>query len=444
MQGIVQNKNHISVVDSVMGSGKTSYAIQEMNSNPRKKYIYITPFLNEASRIVASCPELDFKEPGEEFYGTKRKHFQRLIENNENISSTHRMFEGISSDVLDLLRVKNYILILDEAISVLYDYRMTDKESRRWTSSHAQTVTQSDVAALIAAGFVTVNENAQVEWIGERLSKYDKMRDLADRSVLYYVNSQALLWSFPEEVFEKDVFKEVMILSYQFDYQMMSKYLEFFSITYDKYYVEKDANSRYVLLPFGSDGIHEVEFRKFLKSKIHIIKDKKLNSIGDPDGARINALSKTWWEKNADTEMERLNKNLTTFFRYKTDASASKRAWSTFVSEKNKVTGKYLNSKYWVPMNSRATNQYRDKTAIAYCVNRFAHPNMVNFFKKRKLDLNHDEYATSEMLQFLFRFAIREGKDIDVYIPSFRMRTLLELYLDGEAPDATGQIVDNS
>ena len=96
------------------------------------------------------------------------------------------------------------------------------------------------------------------------------MRDLADREVLYYVNSKALLWSFPAEVFSPDVFQSVSILSYQFNFQMMSKYLEFFNITYDKYYVEQDNNGKYFLPPFSPNATHELEFRNFLKSKIHI------------------------------------------------------------------------------------------------------------------------------------------------------------------------------
>ena len=35
----------------------------------------------------------------------------------------------------------------------------------------------------------------------------------------------------------------------------------------------------------------------------------------------------------------------------------------------------------------------------------------------------------SEMLQFLWRSAIREGKEINVYIPSIRMRKLLEQWI---------------
>ena len=431
---LIENIKHIKVVDGIMGSGKTSLAIQDMNAHPERRYIYISPFLDEAARIVRSCPALDFREPDASQYGTKSRHFHRLIEKGQNISSTHRMFEGISTEVLDLLRVKNYHLILDEAISVLYDYNMSgDTESRRWSTSHAATMTQNDVETLVESGFLDVNDEGQVQWVGQRLSRYDKMRDLADRGTLYFVNDKALIWSFPEEVFSPSIFRTVTILSYQFSYQMMSKYLEFFEIQYDKFYVEQDAEGKYFLLPYELGARHEVEFRKLLKDRIHIVNDPKLNAMGDPVGGRINSLSKSWWERNGGDAMETLNKNLTSFFRRVT-ASASERAWSTFVSEKKKVSGKFVNIKHWVPMNSRATNQYKAKTAIAYCINRYAHPNTVSFFTKRGLTLNHDEYATSEMLQFLFRFAIREKKPIDVYVPSFRMRELLKMFLNGEEP----------
>lgn len=39
------------VIDSIMGSGKSSYAIQEMNNqDEHKKYIYITPYLDEVKK----------------------------------------------------------------------------------------------------------------------------------------------------------------------------------------------------------------------------------------------------------------------------------------------------------------------------------------------------------------------------------------------------------
>lgn len=39
--------NNIVVVDSLMGQGKTSWAIQYMDSHPEENFIYIAPLLSE-------------------------------------------------------------------------------------------------------------------------------------------------------------------------------------------------------------------------------------------------------------------------------------------------------------------------------------------------------------------------------------------------------------
>ena len=216
----------------------------------------------------------------------------------------------------------------------------------------------------------------------------------------------------------------------------MSRYLEYFNIEYDKFYVSQDNSNKYFLLPYQEGGVHELEFRKFLKSKIHILYNEKLNALGDPIGNRITNLSSTWWKNNEKEFLKVLDDNLTRFFRYETDAQASKRAFTVFKKLKDRVGkhSKYVNARYWVPSTARATNKYRDRTSVAYCINKYASPDTIEFFRKKRINIEHDELATSELLQFLFRFSIREGRDMDVYIPSFRMRTLLELYLDGKEP----------
>ena len=42
----------ITVVDSICGAGKTSWAIQFMDNNFKDRYIYITPFLEEMKKEV--------------------------------------------------------------------------------------------------------------------------------------------------------------------------------------------------------------------------------------------------------------------------------------------------------------------------------------------------------------------------------------------------------
>ena len=42
----------ITVIDSPCGYGKTTYAINLINNNPTRSFVYITPFLDEVNRVI--------------------------------------------------------------------------------------------------------------------------------------------------------------------------------------------------------------------------------------------------------------------------------------------------------------------------------------------------------------------------------------------------------
>ena len=73
----------LNVIDSQMGTGKTSYAIQEMGSN-NKNYIYITPFLTEVKRVKEDIKNKKFYEPLHLGNG-KLKHLVDLVKNNKSV-----------------------------------------------------------------------------------------------------------------------------------------------------------------------------------------------------------------------------------------------------------------------------------------------------------------------------------------------------------------------
>lgn len=54
----------ITVIDSIMGSGKTSWAIQHVNEADycNDRFLYITPFLDEVKRIMDKT-DVDFFQP---------------------------------------------------------------------------------------------------------------------------------------------------------------------------------------------------------------------------------------------------------------------------------------------------------------------------------------------------------------------------------------------
>ena len=57
-------------------------------------------------------------------------------------------------------------------------------------------------------------------------------------------------------------------------------------------------------------------------------------------------------------------------------------------------------------------------------------PIIKNFFEQNGICINEDGYALSELIQFIFRSAVRNGKKVDVYIPSIRERELLLAWLN--------------
>ena len=46
--------------------------------------------------------------------------------------------------------------------------------------------------------------------------------------------------------------------------------------------------------------------------------------------------------------------------------------------------------------------------------------------------VNEDVFALSEMVQWIWRSAIREGNPINIYVPSARMRDLLTRWMNDE------------
>ena len=102
--------------------------------------------------------------------------------------------------------------------------------------------------------------------------------------------------------------------------------------------------------------------------------------------------------------------------------------WTTFKDYEEKIRGKGY-SKGFLPLNIRGDEDYSNKDCIAYPVNRYLNPFVKSFLLSNKIGVNEDEYALTEMLEFIWQSAIRNGKEINIYVPSIRMRKLLENWI---------------
>ena len=67
---------------------------------------------------------------------------------------------------------------------------------------------------------------------------------------------------------------------------------------------------------------------------------------------------------------------------------------------------------------------------MIYLVNLFMNVGEKTFYHKHGIEADDDMYALSIMVQWIWRSAIRDGDEIYLYIPSRRMRSLLENWID--------------
>lgn len=413
----------INIIDAICGAGKTQYAIQMINHSNiiEDKFIYITPFLKEVERVKKNVKTRRFYEPtlagGQ---GSKYKDFENLLTQGENIVSTHNLFTRINADILDKIKYNNYTLILDEVINVTENI----------------IISNDDWNMLISQNKIEVDQGTnKILWLDpEYTGKFHKIKSLADSNNLYLhtrssdkKNKILLVWTFPIEVFKS--FKEVFNLTYMFDGQLQKYYFDMYDIEYKYFSVKlKEDTNTYKLCDYNI----KLDNREIYKNLINIY-EGNLNSIGDD----TYSLSKSWLTKSLRNKNITILKNHTyNYFNNIINSKSKFNMWTTLKGNEGKkdtirlaLTGKGY-TRGFIPVNSRSTNEYVHKNCCAYLVNRFLNPIDRGFFEDKGINVNEDVWALSELLQWLFRSAIRVKQPINLYIPSSRMRKLLLDWLD--------------
>jgi len=416
----------ITVVDSIMGSGKTVTAIKEMNKT--RKVVYVTPFLSEVDRVLANVKEAvtpeDFRNnSGKNHKASKITDLKRIIDGGHNkIVITHSLFMLIPSRDMENL-FSDYVLILDEVI----------------TPVEVLNIKRDDIKMLLESNRIsTIGEDHKVVINYENFNRYDPylnkglktlIKKTEEGEVFVYGDAekgilQIFVWEFSLSIFQS--FKDIYVLTYLFK----GTYMEAFFLKYgiDRKVIHND-----------KEGITDDKIREKYKSLITVL-DGKFNDFAKGK----YALSK----KNID----KMNKESKTSLGYKmkniinreTKLKTSELIWTTYKGE-GKRKGRiyvYLHEEIsasgyktnFVPINSRATNIYREKKGAIYLANRYPNPVITNFFFVgiNEVLLDIDLWALGEMLQWLWRSCIRDNNEVTFWIPSKRMRKLFIQWLDGK------------
>lgn len=396
----------VTIIDSMCGAGKTSWAIQTMNENLDKRYIYITPYLDEVKRVIEGCYMRKFYQPeSKKGKGSKLTHFNNLLSRGCNIVSTHALFRNINEETLTLLKNKNYTLILDEVMNII----------------ERIPIDKTDFRMLFNDGVVTIDDNTKKMYWNSSDKNYNgefiELKNAIVNGDVYFVRNSLAMWHFPVTIFKE--FQEIYIMTYLFKGQMQRYYYDMNDIYYS-YKSVKNIDNIYELVEYKDAN------KDFYKKLINICDNEKLNMIGQ-EGKNYHPLSSTWFEKqvmNKTDALDVLKKNIYNYFTNICKSKVSDNGWTVYKDYLHKCKGKRY-TKGFIAFNARATNEYKHKSALAYCINLYMNPIEKGFFIDRKINIDEDSWALAEMIQWIWRSRIRENKSINVYIPSSRMRNLM-------------------
>ena len=410
----------IKVVDALCGAGKTTWVFEHMKQNKDKKWIFVSPYLDEAGdgktkgRIQKELPELNFASPASE--PSKTASFLRHVNKGRNIAITHKLFTQFTPDVAEAIAEQGYELVIDETIDLVTFY---------------DDLKGDDVLMLIRAGFVIVGEKGQLHWNIEEYPNYKgrdyDIRQLCELGCLWVYGDNVLIQRIPPTCM--NACNSVTILTYLFEGSLMHSWMKLNNMNWEYYHPSTLRSAS--------------ELKAIIREKINIIKPSKL--INDlqfkENGMPINgAFNLTWYQRQNVPALESVKKSVEVTL--KKTMQKGNVFWTTFkdwesvmsgvgYSRAKKIKGEMR--KPFVSKNMRASNEYRDCVNCIHMVNTYPNGSLESHLQSFGVVIDRDKYALSELIQFVFRGSIRQHEEMDLYILSNRMRKLFTDWLSTDS-----------
>lgn len=419
----------IKVIDKICGWGKTHYIFSEMRSRKKEKWLYVSPYLSEVGdgrtkgRIQKELPELDFKSPVEKRFGGKSANLKDLIANCQNVAISHQLYKTLDKATLQIMYDENYNVVIDETLDVisLYNGHKVD-----------------DIHLMIDLGIVEEAEHGRLKWnYNTKYSgTFQEIKRMCEMEVLFLYRSRTdttkcFVNKIPPRLLEGT--GDTYILTYRFVGSLMCSWLRIHGLEWEYY---NPPNTRC-----------EKKIKDLVRQNIEVITPpKSIIKLQTSDtGAEINsAFSKSWFERASHQDLEIIRQAIdnvvmnkfrgfegdmiyTTFKDYAEAIRTSRIDRAILGIDTELDTTKSIDN--FVSKNMRASNEYASATKVIHVCNTYPHVILANYIKFLGDSVMRDEYAISELIQFLFRSAIRNGEKVKVVIFSNRMRTLLNLWL---------------
>lgn len=404
----------LEILDGMCGTGKTTGIFKWILNNQDQKFIYVTPFLDEVERAKNSLGSINFITP-HNLLKTKSDNLLELLKQGNNITFTHTLFKNMTKEHLYHIQEQNYILIIDEECDLIEPF--------------SDGYTNADIEFLVDNGHVTIDEKSlgQLKWNSDSNKKYSefkysKLRNLCNLEMLYASKSKKKSFTVHLPIGLIASAKRVILISYRFEHSIMNHFVKMKGLE---------------VVPFT-----EVTLSPFDKNNL-----KKLIEFVEIDTKDYNsrtALSSSWYMKKSQAEFDILGKLIGSTCK-KNKVLKHEVMWTApseycishkHIKKKLKVPSygalpmKSEDSGCWVACSAKATNNHSKKYMLVHAFNRFSNQTLFIYLRDYGFLINNDEFAISEMIQWVWRSRIRNNEPIKLCFISKRMRVLFKNWLD--------------
>ena len=403
------NQSTIKIIDKPCGSGKTTTMINGLNTN--NKYLVIVPLLSEADRVIEQSGKVPFVQPhaNDNEAGTKFASLEEQLLLGYNIVSTHNMYERLAplakAGLLD-----DYHIIIDEVPNIIHP-----------VASKSPISVQE---FYVASGYMEVDEDSGLikptqKWIDQQDQVSDtlssKILTAAMSECLYLQDNKMFIWALPSTILQAG--RSLTVLTYKSEGSMFLSYLHKLQLPYkveeeelEAEFLQKAASlitiedipalSKHKLSYTGQQqGQKQATYVSELNTALKNLRERKLKGV-DVKDILITCKKDAWIEAAKDN---------------KTKAG---------VFAKNSR----LSQATWVPNTTRGTNEYAYCSHLIYLYDQ--HPNQyLTRWLENGSNKFADQYALTELIQWVWRSRIRNGEPITLFLPCPRMKKLFVEWL---------------
>ena len=408
-------RSKITLLDHPCGFGKTTSLLSVINSQPDLKFLVVVNTLDEVDRIMLGVSQGRMFAPKDalEANANKGEQLEALLVANKSVVITHKLYEK-AGRLADGGLLQDYSVIIDEVPNTIRALQTVKPESMK--------------EIYLDKGFLEMSRTAELRVTQKWVDGYDKFSDTLRSSIfnasrgrgLFYDGKGNLITSIPVSLF--DYAGSVTVLTFLSSGSLLTKFLELNGLKYETKTVPGalrafKERALSLLTIQGLPALEKVPY-SYSKQTAYTVSSKPARTTAtalknlrqrqlvdvDPGNILLTCSKSTWYKRSR-----------------KGDIDATKPG--AFAKD-----SRLFSKVNWIPNTTRGTNKFGHCTHLIYLYEQNANPVLMNWMKLNDAKFRQ-QYAVTEMIQWIWRSQIRNGLPVTVYMPSKRMRDLLTSWL---------------